>query len=197
MQSIELRKATAHPTTKPMANLNFIKKALPWIGTAVQVALPGPLGNVAKILTDKLGKSVPADSTGIASTLEAALGDPALAEKLKEAEMQFQQAMQQQNFQHIEDLESIAAADRASARGREIALKDWYTKVLATLVVVLCFLGEGLYFRYGAPANASPELIGRILGTLDSALILILSYYFGSSAGSAAKNDIIASQQKG
>lgn len=180
-----------------MANLNFIKKALPWIGTAVQVALPGPLGNVAKLLTDKLGKSVSPDATSIASTVEAALGDPATAEKLREAELQFQQAMQQQNFQHVEDLESIAAADRANARGREIALKDKFPKILATVVVILCFLGEGLYFRFGAPANAAPELIGRILGTLDSALILVLGYYFGSSAGSAAKNDIIANQQKG
>jgi hypothetical protein len=31
-----------------------------------------------------------------------------------------------------------------------------------------------------------------VLGTLDSALILILSYYFGSSAGSDRKTEILA-----
>jgi hypothetical protein len=39
------------------------------------------------------------------------------------------------------------------------------------------------------------ELIARVLGTLDSALMLVLSYYFGSSAGSAEKNQIMAQGQ--
>jgi hypothetical protein len=35
------------------------------------------------------------------------------------------------------------------------------------------------------------ELIARVLGTLDGALMLVLSFYFGSSAGSQAKDTMI------
>jgi hypothetical protein len=33
-----------------------------------------------------------------------------------------------------------------------------------------------------------------VLGTLDAALMLVLGYYFGSSAGSAAKDETIKNQ---
>jgi hypothetical protein len=36
-------------------------------------------------------------------------------------------------------------------------------------------------------------LVGRVLGTLDAALMCVLYYYFGSSAGSAQKNQIMGS----
>jgi hypothetical protein len=35
------------------------------------------------------------------------------------------------------------------------------------------------------------ELVARVLGTLDGALMLVLSYYFGSSSGSQAKDDLL------
>lgn len=175
-----------------MANLNFIKKALPWIGTAVSVAIPGPIGMIAKLLTDKLGKPVAPDATKIGEAIETAVGDPQQVAALKEAELAFQQQMTAMGYQHETELEQIAAADRASARSREVQVRDWTPRTLAFIVVALCFAGEGIYFRYGAPSNASPELIGRILGTLDSALILVLSYYFGSSAGSDRKTELLA-----
>jgi len=33
------------------------------------------------------------------------------------------------------------------------------------------------------------ELVARVLGTLDGAVIMILSFYFGSSSGSQAKDE--------
>jgi hypothetical protein len=35
------------------------------------------------------------------------------------------------------------------------------------------------------------ELIARVLGTLDGALMLVLSFYFGSSSGSQAKDTML------
>lgn len=174
------------------------KKALPWLGTLASVAASavpgaGPLVSIgARILGDKLNKQIPSTADGIAQALQMALGDPAQQEKLAEAELAFKQAMQQMNFQSEQEMEQIAAGDRADARAREVALHDWYPKILATLVVLACLTGEFIYFRWGAPSNAAPELIGRILGTLDSAVMLVLSYYFGSSAGSRGKDDTIA-----
>jgi hypothetical protein len=46
-------------------------------------------------------------------------------------------------------------------------------------------------FFLGQPKGIDGVVLGRILGTLDSALMLVLGYYFGSSAGSAEKTAAI------
>jgi hypothetical protein len=178
------------------------KKALPWLGTLAGIAgsaVPGvgPLLSIgSKILADKLKTSVPATADGIQQALQNALGDPAQQAQLQEAELAYKQALQAMNFQHEDEQEQIAAGDTADARAREVATHDWYPKVLASLVVAACLSGECFYFHYGTPSNVAPELIGRILGTLDNALILVLGYYFGSSVSSRNKDSTIAALSK-
>lgn len=52
---------------------------------------------------------------------------------------------------------------------------------MAFVVVFMAAGAEGLLLFGGKP-NIDDILIGRILGTLDSALFLVLTFYFGSSA---------------
>lgn len=172
----------------------ILNKVMPWVGAAAGIAEGNPLPllkQVAQQIGGVTGKKVDATGNSIAQAVAESVANPDQLAKLKEIDNNFQLAMTQAGFQNVEELARVAADDRASARNREIQVHDWTPRILAFIVVGLCFLGEGLYFRFGAPSNASPELIGRILGTLDSALILVLSYYFGSSAGSAAKSDTI------
>ena len=116
---------------------------------------------------------------------------PLLALKQAEADLQ----------KHMADLgvqeDQLAYADRDSARKREETVKDWTPAMLAWLVVGLTVAGEGLMMFYGTPKTVDPIVLGRVLGTWDSALMLVLGYYFGSSAGSAAKTDAINAQMKG
>src|ERR1700680_1456836 len=98
-----------------MANLDFIKKSLPWLGTIAGILLPGaaPLINVAtKIVGDKLGKTIAPDVNCLSAALQAALGDPAQHAQLLEAERAYQQAMQAMGYQHEAEMEDIAAKDR-------------------------------------------------------------------------------------
>ena len=176
-----------------MAFNDVMRKAFPFISAAA--SLGGPLGVMAATVVGKaIGADKPPAGTtdGIAGAIAGAMADPAQRAALVKAEQDFQLQMAELGYKDSEELAATAAADRASARNREIQVRDWTPRIMAFIVVTLCFAGEGLYFRYGAPANASPELIGRILGTLDSALILVLSYYFGSSAGSDRKTEIMA-----
>lgn len=168
----------------------FFKKTLPALAAGVASQVPGPVGLVAQLVSNVLGKTVKADPSEITAAIAGATPDQIL--KLKEDDQNFQSTMQKLGFDDVEKLAELAVEDRTNARAMQVSTKSWTAPALAWTVVILCFLGEGLYFRLGAPANASPELIGRILGTLDSALILVLSYYFGSSAGSADKNTIIS-----
>ena len=83
------------------------------------------------------------------------------------------------------------AGDRDSARKANVA-GDSSRRVFR--FAVLIFLGvvgiEGAVLVLGLPKDTdSPELMGRILGTLDAALMASVYYIFGSSASSARKDE--------
>ena len=90
------------------------------------------------------------------------------------------------------DLEKVHAADRDSARNMAIKTGDvWTPRILA--FVVLITWGIVQYHLLTAVVDSTMrELVARLLGTLDAALMAVLYYYYGSSAGSAAKNDALA-----
>jgi Na+-driven multidrug efflux pump len=61
---------------------------------------------------------------------------------------------------------------------------------LALITVLIVGVVEGSILHYGAPPGLDGVVLGRVLGTMDSALIMVLSYYFGSSAQNALKPDM-------
>ena len=61
---------------------------------------------------------------------------------------------------------------------------------LSVLVVVAWVLVQFFLLNHVIDASMR-ELVARVLGTLDGALMLVLSYYFGSSSGSQAKDDLL------
>lgn len=56
--------------------------------------------------------------------------------------------------------------------------------LLALMTVLIVGVVEGGILHFGAPPGLDGVVLGRVLGTMDSALIMVLSYYFGSSAPS-------------
>jgi hypothetical protein len=88
--------------------------------------------------------------------------------------------------------DQLKFADTASARLREETVKDWTPRVLAFAVVTVCLGLEGCMLL-GAhfPTKIAPEILGRIMGTLDSATIIVLGYYFGSSAGARSSAETL------
>lgn len=57
----------------------------------------------------------------------------------------------------------------------------WQLHIIALLVVIATLAAETVYLFLGTPATIPDVLIGRILGTLDAALLLVLNFYFASS----------------
>ena len=62
--------------------------------------------------------------------------------------------------------------------------------ILSVLVVVAWVLVQFFLLNHVIDASMR-ELVARVLGTLDGALMLVLTYYFGSSSGSQAKDDLL------
>lgn len=90
--------------------------------------------------------------------------------------------------------ENIAAGDRNSARQREMSVKDWTPRVIA-----FCVIGGFLGMAYGVlfkSMSADSALAGTVIGYLSAKAEQVVSYYFGSSAGSAKKDDTITALSK-
>jgi hypothetical protein len=115
-----------------------------------------------------------------------------------EERLQIQQAIEKQVQDHtavMEDLlverEKVSADDRASARGREIAVKDYIPGILA-IFLTAGFFGLLGWMMYEAPPDGSKDILNVMLGSLGTGFITMLAYYYGSSASSAQKTTAMA-----
>ncbi|HJV48063.1 MAG TPA: hypothetical protein VJ549_02190 [Geothrix sp.] len=166
----------------------LVKSIAPTIGTA----LGGPLGGIAGLaLTKALGVSDDAakDETTMAAAIQGASPDQLLA--LKKADQDFAVQMQKLGFENVEALEAIAAGDRANARDREVKTKDWVPKALA-IAITLGFFTLLFFLLRHEPPKESRDILNIMLGSLGSAWVGVVTYYFGSSAGSARKTELMA-----
>jgi len=109
--------------------------------------------------------------------------------QVKQAEDAHREKMAELGYKSVSDLAAIAAQDTASARAREIALKDKTPAVLAAVAVSGAVL-ISLAIVSGKD-TATAALAGTIVGYIFGELKLVFSYYFGSSADSKAKTQII------
>lgn len=172
--------------------MNFggiLKGALPWIGAAITGGPVGIAGMALKTLNDKLGTKAKNAQDAEAAFVNAT---PEQILALKEADNAFAIRMKELGIQEVEDLEKIAAADRDSARNREIKTGDsWTPRLIAGAFVGGWFFVQWFVLHHIVPAEMMP-LVGRTLGTLDTVLGIIVGYYFGSSAGSRSKDETIS-----
>jgi hypothetical protein len=162
--------------------LDLVRTVAPSIASAVG----GPLAGMAtKAISEALlGKP---DGSEEELLQAAARATPEQLLALKKAENDFAVQMRELDI----DLERIASEDRDSARNREIKTKDLTPKFLAASVTVGYFGVLFYMLTHGLPTTGGSEAMLVMLGTLGTAWGGIMAYYFGSSAGSKAKDEAI------
>lgn len=145
------------------------------VAPGIATALGGPLAGMAvKAIGSAIGLDDATEET-IAAAIKGATPDDLL--KIKQAEQGFQVQMRSLDI----DLVKIAAGDRDSARKREADTKDWTPRILAGMIVITWGTVQW-FILHNVIHDDMRELVMRVLGTLDAALMLVLAYYFGSSA---------------
>jgi len=162
------------------------KKIVGSVAPTLATALGGPLAGMA---TKAISSAVLGDEEGDKADIVAAIatGDTDVLVKLKAAENTFLTRMKELDI----DLEKIAAGDRDSARRREIATKDNAPKILAAVIVTGFFVVLGVIAFVELPPGAQ-QPVNILLGSLTALLIQVGNYYFGSSAGSSKKNEMMS-----
>jgi len=166
---------------------NLVKTVAPGLATA----LGGPLAGAAvqTISTAVLGKP---DGTEEEVAVAVASGGADALLKLKEAENAFTIKMKELGV----DLEKVHAGDRNSAREREVKTGDvWTPRILAATIIggFLAMVASVLLGKVtGITDPVAAGMIGTLIGYVSAKADQVVSYYFGSSAGSAAKTDLLA-----
>ena len=175
-------------------NLAFIKKAAPFIATVAGIAVPGAapfLGIASKLLSSGLGTKVDPTGESITSAIATAMANPEQLAVLKKIDDDFALQMKQLDIQSVEDFEKIAADDTASARNLQIQTKSSIPGILAISVTIGFFGLLALTAFHSMPPD-SAKIIDIMTGSLGTAWIMIIGYYFGSSSGSDRKTELLA-----
>lgn len=162
--------------------------AAPWIATAIG----GPMAGQAVAMAAKaLGLKDDAKVDDVQAAVDSGqlTGDQLIA--LRKADDEFREKMQAAGFENVQKLEQIAADDRASARAREVAVKDKTPMVLA-MAVTAGFFGVLLFMLLKDIPQQAHDVLMVMIGSLGTAWTGIVTYYFGSSAGSAQKTELLA-----
>jgi len=155
------------------------------VAPVLGMALGGPFGSMAARAITEAITGKPSDSIDDAyAAVQAATPDQLLA--LKAEEHRFDEKMAALEI----DLEKVHTADRNSARDRQIRTKDRMPGYIASAALFGFFaiLGSMIFVTL-PPASVAP--LNVMLGALGALVMQIGNYYFGSSASSARKNEIL------
>jgi hypothetical protein len=170
------------------------KSVVGTVAPTIATALGGPLAGLAvKAIGGVFGLGDGATEADVAAKLAGATPDDLL--RLKEADQKFAIEMRRLDV----DLERIAAGDRDSARQMQRETRSWAVPVLAS-VVVSGFIASSIAVLGGWVEGLKDPLVaalvGSVLGNITAATMLVLNFYFGTTASSRTKDETIKSLSK-
>ena len=163
---------------------DFLMSVAPTIASA----LLGPLGGVAVAGLGKIFGIDNATQKDITKAIENGKLTPDRLADIQKLELQFKNDEAERGFKYSE----LEFKDRDSARNLAVQTHSLTPSILTWLVVILVLAAEGTMLFNVIPPGADPIILGRILGTMDSALIMVLSFWFGSNSNSQRKTELLA-----
>lgn len=164
--------------------LETLKSLAPTVATA----LGGPLAGAAvSALGGILGVPDATQETIGKLFKDGQLSQEHLAE-IRKLELEYQNNEKERGFKYAE----LEYKDRDSARNMAVQTHSLTPSVLTWLIVTLTLLAEAALLFNQVPPGADPIIIGRVLGTMDSALVMVLSFWFGSNSSSQQKTALLA-----
>jgi hypothetical protein len=158
--------------------MDWLKTIAPTIATA----LGGPLAGMA---VSAISKAIGCDPDEVQDIISSGKLTAEQVASIQLAELELKKQAQSMNL----DFAKLTAEDKKSAREMQIATRSWIPPVMA-LGVTCGFFGILFGLMYGQIQHA-PQ-IDIMLGSLGTAWTGIISFYFGSSAGSQAKTELLS-----
>jgi len=163
------------------------------VAPTVASAMFGPLGAVAVASVGELLGLSGATKDKISEIIQTGQMTPEQIGKLRELELEYQNNEKERGFRYAE----LSFKDRDSAR--QASVSGGTQKMLFWLSLVLLVLTIGTEIAvlfYGYPDKTPEIIVGRVLGLMDAVAMLVLSYWYGTTNGSAVKNELLSQNIK-
>jgi hypothetical protein len=159
--------------------MDWLKQIAPTIASA----MGGPLVGMA---VAAISKATGVDPTEVSDLIGNNKLSAEQIAQVKIAEIELQKQAQELGL----NFEKLEVEDRKSAREMQATTRSLMPPVLAGTVTV-GFFGIMVMMFIGKVDSANPAIL-MMLGSLGTAWTGIIAYYFGSSAGSQAKTDLLS-----
>lgn len=157
--------------------MDWLKTIAPTIATA----LGGPLAGLA---VDAISKAVGIDPKDVQSTISEGKLSADQIMLLKQAEVDMAARAQEMGL----DFAKLNVEDRKSAREMQAETRSYIPAILAVTVTIGFF---GILIGMMTETFKTSDALMLMLGSLGTAWTGIIAFYFGSSAGSQAKDDLL------
>jgi hypothetical protein len=159
--------------------MDWLKQIAPTIATA----MGGPLAGMA---VSAISKAIGVDPEKVGDLISSNKLSADQIAQVKIAEIELQKQAQELGL----NFEKLEVEDRKSARDMQSKTRSLMPPILAG-TVTLGFFGIMVMMFIGKVDSANPAIL-MMLGSLGTAWTGIIAYYFGSSAGSQAKTDLLS-----
>jgi hypothetical protein len=157
--------------------MDWLKTIAPTIATA----LGGPLAGLA---IEAVSKAVGIDPKDVQSTISDGKLSSDQIMLLKQAEVDMAARAQEMGL----DFAKLNVEDRKSAREMQAETRSYIPAILAVTVTIGFF---GILIGMMTETFKTSDALMLMLGSLGTAWTGIIAFYFGSSAGSQAKDDLL------
>jgi hypothetical protein len=157
--------------------MDWLKTIAPTIATA----LGGPLAGLA---IEAVSKAVGIDPKDVQSTISDGKLSADQIMLLKQAEVDMAARAQEMGL----DFAKLNVEDRKSAREMQAETRSYIPAILAVTVTIGFF---GILIGMMTETFKTSDALMLMLGSLGTAWTGIIAFYFGSSAGSQAKDDLL------
>ena len=151
------------------------------IAPTIATALGGPLAGMA---VEAISKAIGVDPSEVQNTINSGKMTSDQIASLQQAELALKARAQELGL----DFAKLAVDDRKSARELQATTRSYIPPALAILVTVGFF---GILIGMMMETFKTSEALMLMLGSLGTAWTGIIAFYFGSSAGSQAKDDLL------
>jgi hypothetical protein len=161
--------------------MEWLKTIAPTIATA----LGGPLAGMA---VSAVAKAIGVSPDEVQDVISSGKLTAEQVASIQLAELELKKQAQSMNL----DFAKLIAEDKQSARDMQIATKSWIPALLAVFVTLGFF---GILLGLMTEHFKTSDALMLMLGSLATAWTGVMAFYFGSSASSQAKTELLAKSE--
>jgi hypothetical protein len=161
--------------------MEWLKTIAPTIATALGTPLAG-------MAVAAISKAIGCSPDEVQDVISSGKLTSEQVASIQLAELELKKQAQSMNL----DFAKLLAEDKKSARDMQIATKSWIPALLAVFVTIGFF---GILLGLMTEHFKTSDALMLMLGSLATAWTGVMAFYFGSSASSQAKTELLAKSE--